>query len=503
MGSGSATSGTDFAVVETFFLTISANQISGTATFTLSPVNDAIDEEDETVSVSGTAGGLNVTPASITITDDDTPTPLIPLPQMTIMPATQTESEGDMVFEVRLSKASEKPMVVVCKTLDVTAMADQDYEEEINTVTIDPGVMKVKLKVKLIDDDVEEGDEIFMMVLSDLVNAEFAEGGQTAAATGTILDDDETGVIISFEQSHYTISEGGNAARLRVHLSETFHYRLEFPLSVVHGNGATEADYSGVPEKVVFEPWEDFKKFEILAIDDDDDDDDEIVTLDFDTLPDGISTGGSATINIIDNDDPIVTVSYEKENYEIAEGGPKKLLSVRLSAAPLRRVEIPLVAVPGNGATESDYSPVPERIVFLPHQIEKWFEMRAIDDDEDDDGETVNLSFGTLPDRVIEGSPSTLHIIDNDDPVITVSYEKENYEIVEGGNAGAGDGASECRSRTPRGNSAVDVISSCYWCNKSGLYRCARARSFLRVARQLRRSRSEQLMTMRLKTMRV
>ena len=435
VGSGSATSGTDFASVAAFTITIGANEASGSATFTLSPVNDAIDEADETVLVSGidTVTGLTVNATEVTIIDDDTPAPLVPMPQVAIFPASQTESGGDMVFEVRLSKASEEPVTAVCKASDGTAMSGEDYEEEIDLLTITPGSTTGRIKVKLIDDDEEEGDETFLMVLSDLMNAEFAEGGQTAAATGTILDDDDPGIIVSFEQSDYSISEGGDAVQIRVHISSGLSDRVELPLSVVHGNGATKADYSGIPEKVVFETWDDVKTFEVMAIDDDDDDDDEIVTLDFDRLPDGISTGGSAIIGIIDNDDPIVTVSYGQEKYEIVEGGVARLLSVRLSAVPLRRVEISLVAVPDNGATEADYSPIPERIVFLPHQVERWFDVRAIDDDEDDDGETVKLSFGTLPDRVNEGNPSTLHIIDNDNPEIKVSFGKKKYEIVEGG----------------------------------------------------------------------
>ena len=57
-----------------FRLTIPADTASGTATFTLSPVGDKVDEADESVTVGGTVAGgvgLNVLPAELTITDDD------------------------------------------------------------------------------------------------------------------------------------------------------------------------------------------------------------------------------------------------------------------------------------------------------------------------------------------------------------------------------------------------------------------------------------------------
>ena len=73
---GTATQGTDFTVdPTTFTLTIPANAKSGTAPFALTPQNDTMDEPDETVTVSGstTAVGLTVTPATVTIEDNDHP----------------------------------------------------------------------------------------------------------------------------------------------------------------------------------------------------------------------------------------------------------------------------------------------------------------------------------------------------------------------------------------------------------------------------------------------
>ena len=56
-----ATVGDDFATVGNFSITIPATQSSGEAgTFSLTPVNDAIAEGDETLQVSGTATGLTV-----------------------------------------------------------------------------------------------------------------------------------------------------------------------------------------------------------------------------------------------------------------------------------------------------------------------------------------------------------------------------------------------------------------------------------------------------------
>ena len=79
----------DFStVVADFTLTIGSGATTGTATFMLTPDNDGVDEDDETVTVGGTAGSLTVTAAELSIADDDTR-------GITVTPTTLTVPEGD------------------------------------------------------------------------------------------------------------------------------------------------------------------------------------------------------------------------------------------------------------------------------------------------------------------------------------------------------------------------------------------------------------------------
>ena len=69
---GTATETTDYTAT-TATLTIAANAQSGTATLTLTPVNDTSIEPDETVTIEGTATGLTVSGAEVSILDADEP----------------------------------------------------------------------------------------------------------------------------------------------------------------------------------------------------------------------------------------------------------------------------------------------------------------------------------------------------------------------------------------------------------------------------------------------
>ena len=92
-----ATVGDDFATVSSFNVTIPANQPSATGTFSLTPVNDAIAEGDETLTVSGTATGLTVDGATLTLDDDDTASTGI---ELTLNPTRVTEQGGQQTVTV-------------------------------------------------------------------------------------------------------------------------------------------------------------------------------------------------------------------------------------------------------------------------------------------------------------------------------------------------------------------------------------------------------------------
>ena len=76
VGDGTAQAPEDYARLEDFPLTVAAGATSGSASFTLRPVDDSIDEDDETVSVVVTGkSDLEIVwsgASELVIADDDT-----------------------------------------------------------------------------------------------------------------------------------------------------------------------------------------------------------------------------------------------------------------------------------------------------------------------------------------------------------------------------------------------------------------------------------------------
>ena len=93
-----ATEGTDYTAVESnFTLTIPASSTTGTATFDLTPTNDNFGEGDETLSVKGTAAGLNVVNTTITIDDDEYVSTAL---ELSVSPLSVAENAGATLVTV-------------------------------------------------------------------------------------------------------------------------------------------------------------------------------------------------------------------------------------------------------------------------------------------------------------------------------------------------------------------------------------------------------------------
>ena len=128
-----------------------------------------------------------------------------------------------------------------------------------------------------------------------------------------------------------------------------------------------------------------------------------------------------------------MTASFGAATYTAAEGS-NVTVKVTLSADPERSVTVPLTATNQGGASSADYSGVPASVTFASGETEKSFTFAATADEVDDDGESVKLTFGTLPAGVTAGTTdeSVVTITDDDVPSVTASFGAAAYTVAEG-----------------------------------------------------------------------
>ena len=432
MGGGSATSGTDYTAVSNFTVTIPKESASGTGTFTLTPMQDSIAEGDETIDVTGSATDFTVTKAEVTLTDDETAPASITL---TVSPTSVSEDDGATPVTVTATLGGSATLPDATEvTVSVgggSATSGTDYTAVSDfTVTIpkESASGTGRFTLTPTNDSLAEGDET--------IDVTGMATDFTVTQAQVTLTDDVPPVEVSYSQASYTVAEGSSLT-VTVELSAVPEREVEVALTHTAQGNTTAADYSGVPTSVTFASDETSKTFSFAAAPDEVDDDGDSVVLGFgSSLPASVTVGSpaTATVNITDNDDPAVTVSFGASSYTVAEGS-SLTVTVELSGAPEREVEVALTHTAQGNTTAADYSGVPTSVTFASDETSKTFTFTAAADDADDDGDSVVLGFETpLPDGVSAGATatSTVSITDDDVPSVQVSFGAASYTVAEG-----------------------------------------------------------------------
>ena len=422
---GTAGSG-DYSGVPTS-VTINAN--TRTQTFTLNAVADSVADTGETIIISIDSDHATF-PDDLTVGTPDTST--ITITDVTVFydPSSYTVAEGGTTtVTVKLSAAPGTSVTVRLTHRGSNGATGGDYTvPDPFQVTFGATDTEATFTFGAIDDTIDDDGETVDLGFGNLPDGVNAG----ATATVTIIDNDDPTITVFYDPTTYTVSEGGTTT-LIVKLSAPPERAITIRLSHAGTNGATEDDYT-VPDpfQVTFGATDTEATFTLGATDDTIDDDGETVDLGFGNLPDGVNAGATATVTIIDNDDPTITVFYDPTTYTVSEGSATTV-TVKLSAPPERQVVIPLTHTPVGTTSGGDYSGVPPTVTFGATDTTRTLTFVAATDTIDDDGETVNLGFGNLPDGVNAGATATVTILDDDDPTTTVFYDPTTYTVTEGG----------------------------------------------------------------------
>jgi hypothetical protein len=126
-------------------------------------------------------------------------------------------ANGSKTFELDLSLSSvtDKNVTFDYTTNVGTATVD-DIEVLNGTITVLAGVKNFTLPITILGDEYDENDEVFSIVLSNPVNANFQSGNDTI--TVTIEDEDEEAEV-AFATDTGQVTEGSGLFKIPVHLT--------------------------------------------------------------------------------------------------------------------------------------------------------------------------------------------------------------------------------------------------------------------------------------------
>ncbi|WP_428098640.1 fibronectin type III domain-containing protein [Candidatus Rariloculus sp.] len=150
----------------------------------------ALDHESKashtlTVKADDGEGGTATIEVTVNVTDVDEE----PLPAVSIGHARVEEGQDAVLeFAVTLDRASSKTVTVEWETRDGTATAGNDYVEGSDTLIFKPSETSHTIRVEVLDDSHDEGNEVMRVVLSNPVEATIAQA--KGRGTGTIKNSD-------------------------------------------------------------------------------------------------------------------------------------------------------------------------------------------------------------------------------------------------------------------------------------------------------------------------
>ena len=260
--------------------------------------------------------------------------------------------------------------------------------------------------------------------------------GHTSAVSDTVLITVEATtptVVVSFVSADYEVSEGSSVPVVIV-LDMAPRRSVSVNVLASGLGGATEDDYILSFTSFTFGPEEREATLDVSAVEDLADEDGESVSLDLmiDPSSSNVSLGSPSTeeVLLLDDDDPVVEVSFGSVSYALSEDG-STTVSVELSADPERELLVTLIST---GAVSS-LSGVPSEVTFVSGETLQQFVVSGVDDADLLDGVVeLTLSVPSEDTRALLGDPSatTLNVLDDDVPVLEVSFGSSVYRVEEG-----------------------------------------------------------------------
>ena len=386
-------------------------------------VEDALDEPDETFTVTLTALANVVlgsdASARGTVVDDDAQ------PTLSVRDGTGPEG-GAIGFELVLSAATGRH-VSVDWALGIESGDDAspgDFDPTVpagGTFVFEAGgALTRRVEIVSVDDALDEADERFSVEFGNLRHAAFPADARYVRVRGTIVDDDPVPVVSA---AAVTIGEG-DAGAVEVSLSAPSgrEVRVAVATALTSGTAAAAAgDFLAVPSTtLVFAPGEQRKRVTVSSVQDTVDEVDERFSLVLsEPVHASLASTAFALVTIRDDDGaPVARVA----DASAVEGGPITF-TVTLAGQSAREVWVGWSTAPASDDTATpdvDFSTNSGRVTFPAGAASATFDVATVSDTVSEHDETFTVILIELSGVTLAAEPTARGRIVDDDPLPSV-----------------------------------------------------------------------------------
>ena len=357
-----------------------------------------------------------------------------------VMPVVSISNSGavpegsEAVFKVSLSTVSSKDVTVELEASDGAAIAGEDYtspEPGVSTVIIPAGQLSVDVRVRTIDDDIDEFPEDFYVNLVSADNAEVATDSNQSVVT--ILDEGDQPVV-SISNSG-SVNEGDTAI-FTISLSKVSTKDITVRIDTSDGTALVGDDYHALAsaEQVVVIPAGTLAvDVEVRTIDDALHEFPEDFHMDLLSADHANIDVNQSSVTIVDNDNqPRVSIASTGDVIE----GNTAVFTISLSEVSGRDVTVAVNTSDGTALVGDDYHALvsTEQTVVIPAgTLSVDVEVRTIDDALDEFPEDFHMDLLSADHANIDVNQSNVTIVDNDNqPRVSIA---STGDVTEGNTA--------------------------------------------------------------------
>jgi hypothetical protein len=434
-GNGTATAGNDYTAASGS-LTFAPGQSQ--QTFFISPLDDLIDEADETVILTlSNPSGTNPpslglpNPAVLTISDDEiSPTVEFSSPTFDIA---ENSPSGTALITTTLTPASGLPVQVDYASQAGSASPGLDYQTTAGTLSFGPGQTVLSFTVPITNDNFNEGNETVTLTLANPNNGLI---GAINPATLTIIEDDIP--VLQFAPAGYTLPESAGTHPITVTMNMTSSQTITAAYASSNLTALAGSDYLAASGSLSFAPGQSSASFPLTIIDDQVTNEfTETLSLTLSNAPQAIiAAPNPITVNVVDNDGQpkvgfIAATFSESEGGVIVNGLVTSTVVVSLSRPSALTVTVNYGVTGGTATAGSDYlAPIAGTLTFPPGSTAQSFKVVVINDPLDEAlRETIILTLSSPVRATLDTNPATFFIID-DDPLVVCGPDPDATETM-------------------------------------------------------------------------
>ena len=330
-------------------------------------------------------------------------------PALSVGDASADESAGSITFTVTLSAPSTEVVTVGYTLVPGSANSPADFTSGGGTLTFAPGVTSQTVTVPVTDDRVYEGDETFILNLSDAVNATVADG----VGEGRIVDDETPPQVVRIDPlpaGDGGVVTEGDPLVFSVSLSNPSATDTVLPFNLAAGApGQIGAPVfsDGVtlnPDGTITVPAG-VTSFSVSLPTDDD-------AVDEPDTPVTLTVGGVTSNGLVrDNDDaPTLTIN----DVRVDEAAGVAVFTVTLTGATTQSVSVDFATGNGTATAGADYTGQAGSLTFAPGVTSQTISVPILDDNLAEAAETFTVTLSAAVNAVITDGVGVATIIDDE-----------------------------------------------------------------------------------------